>query len=105
MTVVFEPSDGFDKVNYFYRTLASKMLIGKEFGSLEEALKQTTNVRGKDVPLSRYFEFDKRGIAPGGFPLVVSKIGIVGISTDEDGTILHNTPGINVRILTARYSP
>src|SRR3989344_942659 len=99
MAVVFEPSPGFDKVDHFYKTLASQKLVGKRFGSLEEALRQKTSIKGKDVPLSRYFGVDKGGIPPGGFPLAVSEIDIVGISIDEDGTILHNTPGICVPIL------
>jgi hypothetical protein len=103
MAIVFEPSKYFDKVQGFYRNLAQRMLIGKKFGSLEDALNQTILVRGKDVPISEYFKVDGKTIFPEKLPMTIREAEISGVYVDDEGVSMHNMPGVNLHIMTAKY--
>ena len=77
MAIVFERSKNFEEVDYFYKNLALNKLVGKSFGSLEEALRQTTNVNGKDVLLSKYFKVDIKTVVPKNLPIQIREAYIV----------------------------
>jgi len=100
MPIVFEPTKDYGKLRWtLYQTLARRCLLGKKFGSLEEALCQK-DPKGKSLLEYGFYIGDITVEKPENLPIVINEVTIFVKAHFEKQ---HASVSSHLPILEARF--